>query len=447
MKKTNKLLLINPVSRWRGGLSESTGSTFPPISLGILARLTPPDWEVKLIDENYEPYRFEDADVTAITAFTSAVARAYDIADEYRARGIPVVFGGIHASMLPDEALEHADAVVIGEAEKVWPDVIADFERGSLKKKYQGVCGDLTQTAVPDRSIFNPDYNVASIQTSRGCPMNCEFCSVTAFNGRVFRQRPADDVIEEMQEIEPSYMFIVDDNLVGYGKKSARRAVEIFKRMDELKLRKEWLCQSGLNVADDENVLYWMRRAGCRTIFLGIETDDPEELSGMGKPVNVRANYTDVFDKIHKYSMNVLGAFIFGNDGETVASIRRKFDYIVNASVDIVQVTHLTPLPGTRLFQRLKETGRLLFTNFPEDWKRYAMTDLVFQLDKMDPAVYIEEFKRGIRTVYSRKNIVRHFFRTWRRTGSLITALWAYNTNYFYRAAAYASVLARTGGR
>ena len=251
MKKTNKLLLINPVSRWRGGLSESTGSTFPPISLGILAHLTPPDWEVKLIDENYEPYRFEHADVTAITAFTSAAARAYDIADEYRARGIPVIFGGIYASMLPDEALEHADAVVSGEAEKVWPDVMADFEAGSLKKKYQGVCGDLTQTAVPDRSIFHPDYNVTSIQTSRGCPMDCEFCSVTVFNGRVFRQRPAADVVDEMREIEPSYMFIVDDNLVGYGKKSARRAVEIFKRMDELKLGKEWLCQTGLNVADD----------------------------------------------------------------------------------------------------------------------------------------------------------------------------------------------------
>jgi len=447
MKKAKKLLLINPVSRWRGGLSESTGSTFPPISLGILARLTPPDWEVKLIDENYEPHRFEHADITAITAFTSAAARAYDIADEYRARGIPVVFGGIHASMLPDEALEHADAVVIGEAEKVWPDVIADYEAGSLKKKYLGVCGDLARTAVPDRSIFNPDYNVTSIQTSRGCPMDCEFCSVTAFNGRVFRQRPAAEVVDEIRGIEPSYMFMVDDNLVGYGKKSARRAVEIFTRMDELKLRKEWLCQSGLNVADDENVLYWMRRAGCRTIFLGVETDDPEELSGMDKPINARVVYKDVFDKINKYSMNVLGAFIFGNDGETLESVRRKFDYIINASIDIVQITHLTPLPGTRLFQRLKETGRLLFTNFPEDWKRYGMTDLVFQLDKMDRAVYIEEFKRGIRAVYSRKNIVRRFFRTWRRTGSLITALWAYNTNYFYRAAAYASVLARTGGR
>ena len=181
--KKRKLVLVNPVNPVRTGLTVNKSSRFPPIGLGIVAALTPDYWDVVLIDENWDTFAYHDADLVGITAFTASANRAYEIAAIYRERGVPVVMGGIHASMCTEETLRFVDAVVVGEAETVWPKVVADAEDGQLRQVYQGEWADLEGLPHPRRDLFHPDYMFTSVQTSRGCPMDCDFCSVTAFNG------------------------------------------------------------------------------------------------------------------------------------------------------------------------------------------------------------------------------------------------------------------------
>jgi radical SAM superfamily enzyme YgiQ (UPF0313 family) len=211
--KKRRLLLVNPVNPIRFGLSNSRSFRFPPIGLGIIAALTPKSWEVRLIDENWEGFTYQEADLVGITAFTASANRAYRIALFYRVTGMPVVMGGIHASMRPEEALEFVDSVVIGEAEHVWPKVIADVEAGGpLQQRYQVERSDLSGGPWPRRDLFHPGYLYASVETSRGCPMDCEFCSVTAFNGRRYRRRPPEEVLAELEAIPQKKLVFVDDN-------------------------------------------------------------------------------------------------------------------------------------------------------------------------------------------------------------------------------------------
>jgi radical SAM superfamily enzyme YgiQ (UPF0313 family) len=196
-----KLVLVNPVNPARVGLTVNKASRFPPIGLGIVAALTPASWDVKIVDENWEPFSYQEADLVGITAFTASANRAYELASVYRGKGVKVVIGGIHASMCPDEVLRFADAVVVGEAEAVWQKVLRDFEEGRLQQRYNSELTDLSGMTHPRRDLFHPGYLFASVQTSRGCPMDCEFCSVTAFNGKKYRRRPPGEVLDELQSI------------------------------------------------------------------------------------------------------------------------------------------------------------------------------------------------------------------------------------------------------
>ena len=222
-----RLVLVNPVNAGRTGFSVNRSSRFPPLALGIIADLTPDSWTVELVDENVEPFTYRDADLVGLTAFTSSVNRAYKIADQYRQRGVPVVMGGIHASMCQDEALQFVDAVVVGEVETVWPQVMADFAAGKLRTAYHGAWPELTHLGNARRDLFDNGYMFASMQTSRGCPLDCDFCSVTAYNGRRYRRRPPDEVLDELETISQRLLFFVDDNIVGYGSESRQQAITL----------------------------------------------------------------------------------------------------------------------------------------------------------------------------------------------------------------------------
>ena len=436
-----RLVLVNPVNPTRTGLTVNKSSRFPPIGLGMVAALTPESWEVALVDENWEPFAYREADLVGITAFPASANRAYEIAAVYRERGVPVVMGGIHASMCSEEALRFVDAVVIGEAEAVWPKVVADLEAGQLQQIYRGDWIDLAGLPHPRTDLFHPDYMFASVQTSRGCPMDCEFCSVTAFNGRRYRRRPAGEVLGELEGIPQKMVFFVDDNIIGYGKESRKQALAIFRGMVERGLEKWWLCQASVNFADDEEVLHWAGRAGCKMVFLGLEAEEADALKEVNKRLNVRRgveSYDETFRRIHRAGIAVLGAFIFGMDGDTPEKLRRRTDYMIRSGVDVMQVTFLTPLPGTRLFDQLGNESRLLYTDFPRDWERYDMTEVIHRPQRMEPAALSQTMRDCTRRMYARPVLVRKAMRTFHKTRDSMATMFAWQSNINYRNVALA---------
>jgi radical SAM superfamily enzyme YgiQ (UPF0313 family) len=417
-------------------------SRFLPLGLGIVAALTPGHWDVEVLDENFEPFEYREADLVALTAFTAAATRAYGIAALYRDKGIPTVLGGIHASMVPEEAAQYVDTVVIGEADSVWAKVIPDFEAGKLLAMYRGESLDLRGLAKPRHDVFHPGYMFSSIQTARGCPMDCEFCSVSAFNGRRYRQRPVEEVLDELEAVPRRMVFFVDDNIIGYGRRAAERAIALFKGMAERGIKKDWFCQASMNFADNEEVLKHAAKSGCRMVFLGVEAENTDALEEVNKKLNVRMGvdaYEEVFRRINRHGIAVLGAFIYGMDGDTREALRRRTDYILKSGVDVMQTTHLTPLPGTRLFSKLRDEGRLLFTSFPADWDHYDMTEVAFKPLLMEPQELADVMQESVRRLYRRRSIWRKFAKTWRATRSLTTAMWAYSSNINYRNVALGS--------
>jgi radical SAM superfamily enzyme YgiQ (UPF0313 family) len=434
--KKRKLVLVNPVNPVRTGLTVNKSSRFPPIGLGIVAALTPERWDVTLVDENWEPFTYREADLVGITAFTASAHRAYEIAAVYREHGVPVVMGGIHASMCTEEALQFVDAVVVGEAETAWPQVLSDVEAGRLQRVYRGEWTDLAGLPRPRRDLFHPDYMFASVQTSRGCPMDCEFCSVTAFNGRRYRRRPPEEVLDELATIPQKMLFFVDDNMIGYGPSSRDQALVLFRGMVERRLDKWWFCQASLNFADDEEVLHWAGRAGCKMVFLGLEAEEVDALAEVNKRLNLQRgveSYEEAFRRIHKAGIAVLGAFIFGMDGDTAEKLGRRADYMIRSGVDVMQTTYLTPLPGTRLFDRLRQEGRLLYTRFPQDWDRYDMTEVVYQPGGMEPAALSQAMNACNRRMHARKVLLRKAAYTLLLTRDPMAMMFAWQSNINYR--------------
>jgi len=431
-----RLVLVNPVNPMRTGLAITPFLCVPPLSLGIIAALTPEPWRVQLIDENWEAFRCREADLVGITGFTASANRAYQIAATYRRRGTAVVMGGIHASTCPQEALQFVDAVVIGEAETVWADVLADAEGGRLRQVYRGEWPELAGWPRPRRDLFHPGYQFASVQTSRGCPMDCEFCSVPVFNGRRYRRRPPEEVLDELQTIPQRNILFVDDNIIGHGAKHYRDALELFRGMVRRGLRKRWLCQASLNFGQDEEVLRWAGRAGCKLVLLGLEAEEVNALAQTNKRLNLRLgvqSYTETFRRIHRAGIAVMGAFIFGFDGDTLEKIRRRADYIIHSAVDAVQASFLTPLPGTRLFERLEKEGRLLYTDFPKDWDRYDFSGVVHRPLTMEPDDFLRTTRQPICGMYSRPVLLRKAVRTLRDTRDLTATLLAWRSNISYR--------------
>ncbi len=411
------------------GYSGSMNSRLQPLGLGIVAALTPSEFYVKLIDENLESFQYEEADLVGISALTSTVNRAYEIAAEYRKNNVSVVMGGIHASMMPDEALHHVDSVVIGEAESVWQDVTTDFLDGNLRKRYTGVRLPLENMVPPKRELFSSLYPGASVQTSRGCPLNCEFCSVTVFNGGEYRFRPIDEVLDELETIPNRDIFFVDDNLVGYGKHSRQRAKDLFRGMIERHLNKQWVCQASVNFGADEELLLLARESGCSLVLLGLESDDRQELIDMKKEINVQFDYDTILRNINRHGIGVFGAFIFGVETETAKSIWRKAKFICKKRIDVIQTTVLTPLPGTNFFRAAQEEDRLLYTDFPKDWERYNMTEYTYKIKGIGKEEFPSIFMKSVKRIFSKRTLSTKLFRTAIHTRDLRLGVISYIAN------------------
>ena len=435
-KKNYKLLLINPVNKRRKGLMRTKDSIYPPLALGIVAALTPPDWEVEIHDENFEPFEYKEADLVGLTSLTATINRCYEIAAIYRENGVKTVIGGIHASMLPEEASKHVDSVVIGEAEYAWKQVIHDFEHGRLRKIYKTELPSMVDSPAPRIDLYHNAYAFGSMQTTRGCPMRCEFCSVHTFNGSKYRLRPVEQAIKDFAAIPQDRIYIVDDNFVGYSKRARNHAVDFFKGIAELGLKKQWAGSASMNIADDDEVLYWAAKSGCKLIFLGIESELIDQLEQSHKIVNLKIGvdrYQEVYDKIHTHEISVLGAFIFGLENDTPETIENRTNYILGADIDIVQASMLTPLPGTDLFKRFEAEGRLLYHNYPEDWERYNYAEAVFKPQKMSPEEFEQIVFESWERIYSISSLKKKFMNTLKLTKNPLTAAWAFSSNLHLR--------------
>ena len=396
-----KLLLINPVQDSKLSLGIVEPIRIPPISLAYIAALTPSDWDIRIIDENIEPLTFEDADLVGITAMTSNAPRAYEVFEHYRRKGTRTVMGGVHASMLYDEAIQFVDSIVIGEAESVWETLLRDFESDELKRFYRGERISLEKHVKLRRDLFNlAKYLIkAYVETARGCPMDCEFCSVTTLYGRTYRQRPVEDVLDELETTDEKNVLFIDDNILGYGKKAEQRAIQLFQGMIERGLNKRWACQVGIDFANNPEVLKYAQKAGCSAVFIGFESLNEESLQDMRKVRNLKvgiSNYQEVVKRIQDHGIGVSGSFVFGSDADRKDVFRKITEFILDSKMDGAQLSILTPLPGTRLYARLRKEERLLRTNYPDDWKHYGFTEAVFRPKHMTP----EELEEGVTEVY-----------------------------------------------
>lgn len=434
-----KLLLINP-SNIHKGLGNLRSTAWPPLNLPYIASLTPDHYEIEVIDENIKPFEFKHADIVGITSYTSQVNRGYEIAQLYRARGIKTVMGGIHVSMMPEEALNFCDAVVIGEAESVWPKLLVDFEKGSLKKRYIGEWTNLQNLPVPRRDILLNDYYIwGSIQTSRGCPMNCSFCSVTAFNGRRYRRRILDEVVAELKQIPQKNVLITDDNIIGYTEEDRCWAKEFFKKIVNEGIKKNFFVQASIQFGEDQELIRLAARAGVKILFCGIESVNSDSLKSFQKNINLKKlsenKYHLLISRIRREGIAVLGAFVLGGDDEDISIFDSTLKFVESSGIDILQITKPTPLPGTELWKKLSSEKRILDQNFPEAWDNYRLTKMIYEPEKMTIEDVYEGFTYLRLRYYSVMSKIQRTLSTFFTTKNLITTIIAYKINESYRKA------------
>ncbi|MBW1786305.1 MAG: B12-binding domain-containing radical SAM protein [Deltaproteobacteria bacterium] len=448
-----RLYLINPSnplvsivnvkeSRW------NRYRVWKPLNLMVLAGLTPPEWEISIVDENLgapDYAAIPRPDLVGITAFTSQANRAYEVATHFRRLGVPVVMGGIHATMCLEEVMERVDSVVTGEAEGIWSQVLEDARDGELKRRYDGGLAEISDVPIARHDLLATGYACGVIQTTRGCPLNCSFCSVTAFNGARYRQRSIADVVREFQLIREKHVLIVDDNLIGTRYEHIARAKDLFRAMAQANLRKQWVAQASINFADDEELLALAAKAGCSGVFIGFESPTPEGLVELGKKFNLLKgrDFCASVRRIQRHGMLVAGSFIIGLDidepgiGKLIAETASRY------GVDNLNALFLTPLPGTRLWDQMKSEDRIALDAFPEDWKYYTLTFPVARYKNLSLEGIIGEMISCDRDFYSMQRILRRVWSSlWQRRKPLISLVgnFSYRNNLRLNRKAYADL-------
>jgi radical SAM superfamily enzyme YgiQ (UPF0313 family) len=455
-----RLLLINPSNPLASivNVGESRWNRYrvwQPLSLLTLAGLTPAEWEIAIVDENLGAPDYSAMprpDLVGVTAFTSQAGRAYAVAANFRRLGVPVVMGGIHATMCLDEVKTRVDSVVTGEADGIWPQVLDDVRLGRLQPRYDGGLVRIEDTRPARHDLLPEQYAFGAIQTTRGCPLNCTFCSVTSFNGASYRQRPIADVIREFQLIPEKRVLLVDDNLVGTRIDHIGRAKALFRAMAQANLRKQWVAQATINFADDEELLDLAAKAGCKGVFIGFETPTSEGLRELGKKFNLvkGRDFRASVARIHRHGMLVVGSFIIGLDADGPGIGRRIAAAATHYGIDNLNTLFLTPLPGTQLWDKMSEGNRIAVDEFPADWKYFTLTFPVARHPSLSLDDIIAEMDRCGRSFYSIFRIMRRLGASlWQRRGLLISlvASLSYRSNLRVERRAYAEFKRARGNR
>jgi radical SAM superfamily enzyme YgiQ (UPF0313 family) len=411
-----KLLLIQPSPRTDhpdksfsllNYISRKQYFMVPPLSLGILAALTPPSWEVKIIQEPHRTVDFnEPADMVGITANTSNVTRGYQIADEFRKRGIGVIMGGIHPTVRYQEALEHCDSVCLGEAELIWGDVLDDLEKGRLKKLYKAdTYFDLQHYTPPRRDIMTTSnsvfYSAANIETSRGCPYRCNFCSVALTHGSKIRYRSAESVAEEISRVKRKKFFFVDNNVVA----DHSRAKELFRALIPLKIK--WTGQATISIADNPELLKLAVDSGCYGLLIGIESITDEGLKKYKKSKQDFNSLKTSIKTLNDHGISVLAHMVFGNDFDTKESIAETLERLYELEIASATLGIMVPYPGTPLANDLEKEGRIL----TKEWNLYDIHHLVFQPENFTVEEFNEEIRRIRREFFTLRNMLSRTFK------------------------------------
>jgi radical SAM superfamily enzyme YgiQ (UPF0313 family) len=402
--------LISPRTPVAGATRREKAIQFSRLGLATVAALLPRDADVRIINDSLDQIDFDQrVDLVGITSMTSTAPRAYEIADRFREKGVPVILGGIHPSALPQEASLHADAVVVGEAEGVMDDLIKDFRAGELKKVYRSAARpSLVGLRLPRRDLLNGSRYYREwdmVQTTRGCPFSCDFCSVSDFFGQTYRTRPIEEVKREIRQLNNhALMFFVDDNIAG----RPMYARKLFEALIPLNIR--WFGQSSLLIAQDKELLRLAARSGCFGLFIGFESLSNNSLKQVGKKTNRVEDYNTAIKKIHDSGIGIVGAFIFGFDSDDNGVFEETVKFIDRNQLELASFSILTPLPGTQLYGEMEEQGRII----DRDWAKYTCGEVVFRpklltVDQLQDGYYwarrqVSSYRSIIqRTVHLRK--------------------------------------------
>jgi len=409
-----KILLISPERQRKKEETFLFRLSF--LNLPYVAAVTPPEIEVKIIDEAFEKIDFDEtADLVGLTAQTPVAPRAYQIAAEFKKRGVPVVMGGVHASMLPHEALQHVDAIVIGEAEEIWPTVISDLKKRQLGRIYVGSeFVDPSKLPFPRRDLLKEKFYfpLKLLETTRGCPHRCDFCGVSKFFGFRYRSRPISHIDRELKALFPEgsvmhpvpkkilslfskdlpyflkrrLLYIIDSNVAG-DRRFFRELLSLLRDHDLL-----WWGHAPVSVGFDEELLKGLSQSGCIALNLGFESLSTKNLQTMGKGFNQPSRYAEAVRKIRDHGIGIMGTFIVGLDDDDPGVFQRIIDFCVDQRLDWALTFIMSPYPGTDSFRRLEKEGRILST----DWEKYDSLNAVYQPVLMS----VEELEQGMRRVW-----------------------------------------------
>lgn len=398
-----KLLLVSPCQDEH--LRSPRALRIPQIALNIIAALTPSHYEIKIVEEELEEIDLdEECDIVGISTMTSNAPRAYGIAEQFRDRGRTVVIGGVHPTVRPEEASRYADAVVIGEAEDTWGDVIDDFEQGDLKRFYRSQRPDVREYPLPRRDLTPRSsgiFNVMPVVTTRGCPYDCDFCCVSTLFGRKLRSLPVQKVVADIKASKGKIFLFLDDNVIG----NPNYAKELFKAIEPLRIR--WVGQASVSFVDDTELMRLAARSGCRALFFGLETVSTSVLQRMRKSIKELSAIHDAIEKVRDFGIHFHASMVFGFDDEEKSIFADSLDFLMENKIPTVSFNVLTPYPGTRVYDRLKAEGRLL----TEDWQHYDHNTVVFEPKNMTPQELMEGHLWARREFYKLSSVAKRFTR------------------------------------
>ncbi|HEC93104.1 MAG TPA: B12-binding domain-containing radical SAM protein [Candidatus Atribacteria bacterium] len=421
---TKRILLIQPNAEGHFNKLYAKFFLIPPLSLQQFVTCTPSNYEVKIVDERFEKIEYDhNYDLIGLTFLTKDAFRAYEIADEFRSMGKKVVLGGIHPTLLPNEAKQHADSVITGEAEFTWQKLLKDFEKGKIKPFYKSK-EKVKPKNIPPAKRYNKFF-MAGIQATRGCPFKCDFCQRTALNDTVHRKREIDEVIKELKSIESKIIWFRDASLtidVEYTKK-------LLRRMIEEKLNKRWFAYATTTtLGKDDELLKLASKAGCVAWMVGFET-----ISNYNFPKNRGADFSKVVEKVGKHGMGICGSFIFGFDNDTPETFDRTYEEVSSWELESAEFNILTPLPKTPLFEKLDREKRIL----TKDWSKYNLANVVFQPKNLTAGELKEGVKKISQKFYAIPSMLKRMTKPANKSKNLLSILFRISTNldlrYFHK--------------